>query len=1575
MRNDAFDAAQLLRARDRGAEAAAVRRHAGRPAAAQAHVLLRELRGHARAPGRSSFNNTVADRGDARRRLQRDRAASSTTRSRGQPFPGNVIPANRLSPQALYFARFMPDPEHGRRAPSPGRRCASSNTDQVTRAHRSDAQRQARASSAATAGTISGMDDPNRRTRALGNAPLSTRGQNVVLSMTNTLSLDAAARGPLQLRARDRRSRGLSAGHGPRTRAPACAASRRPARPGVGGSFPDFSWSGYTAMNGSAFDQRPKTQDLKVWEVTDNVTWITGRHIVKFGGKFRRWVPLFTDSKQYAGQWSFDGSITQNPASPAGTGDAFADFLLGYPRQVTRAFPADTFGGQANYWHGYVQDDFKVSSRLTLNVGLRYEYSPWLSGYRGQVGTFEPGSARPIIVGERERPARPRLAVRRAVGLRALPELHPDQQPGRAAALDHQHRHARSSGRASASPGSRSARQTVVRGGYGLFYEQESSDDRVNNNMVPFRLDQTGVQRSVAAGPDDGGLLPRHERSPTRRRRRSARARSSRRWAATITSASACSRRSRPFTVLEVNYVGNIGRFLNGTTNINIPEPGAGRHPGAAALSRSSAASATSTTRMSRRRTIRCRRRSSSAAARRPVLPGVLHLVEEHHDAERAGGRRQHGPREGALGASTSRTTSRSAPATSCRSGAAAASSANANGVVDAVLGGWQVQGIYIWRSGRPFTPTISSDRANTGVGGQRPNRIGSGELDNPTVERVVRQDRVRRCRRSSPTAIRAAASCARTATRRSISRCSSASASTAAVPRPRCFNLTNTPSFNAPEHRDRHRGRGPRHEHAQHAPADAVRVEVQVLTNASRVTKLISRRNARIGCRLPRCAVRRSCVAASALRRRATPSPQRPQPFPVTIQVDAAKPPGALKPIWRFFGADEPNYAYMKDGQKLLARARASSAPHAGLLPRAQPARHRRRHARAEVGQHQRLHRGRAGQARSTTGRSSTASSTPTCERGVQALRADRLHAAGAVDQAGALPARVDARRAVRRDLHRLGLPAEGLREVGRAGLPVGRSTASSGTAGPRSRAGTGRSGTSRTSATGTARPRSSTSCTTTPSTACAARCRRRASAGRTPPGTAASSLRDFLEHCLRGTNYATGKTGTPIDFVSFHAKGAPEVRRRPRADGHRQPAARRSTTASAIIASFPELKSKPIVIGESDPDGCAACQGPQLGYRNGTMYSSYTAASFARKHDLAEQARREPRGRADLGLRVRGPAVLRRLPRAGDATASTCRCSTSSACSAGWAAERVAVDQRRRRPVSTRSMKDGVRGEARRRRAGQPRRAASSRVLAWHYHDDDVAGPDAAVDAVARAGSPLDAAARRSCSTTASTRATATPTRRGSGWARRRAQRQQQYTAARGASQLARSRRRPATVRRRRRPGHAADRAAAAGGLAARRRVVSACERLATTSLAILRQRGDRDQLSRSADAAGGDQGDRAGHSGHQRAVLVAAVGVPDRLRGDVRRRRQADGRRRHARGLPVDHGVLVARLREPRPGDERRHARRSAGCCSAWAKAAASPPRRAPSRSGSRSTSARRPWASSTPAPRSAVSWRRR
>ena len=60
--------------------------------------------------------------------------------------------------------------------------------------------------------------------------------------------------------------------------------------------------------------------------------------------------------------------------------------------------------------------------------------------------------------------------------------------------------------------------------------------------------------------------------------------------------------------------------------------------------------------------------------------------------------------------------------------------------------------------------------------------------------------------------------------------------------------------------------------------------------------------------------------TALAALALAAVPDATAAEPFPVTLRVDAAKAAGELRPVWRFFGADEPNYAYMKDGKKLLA-------------------------------------------------------------------------------------------------------------------------------------------------------------------------------------------------------------------------------------------------------------------------------------------------------------------------------------------------------------------------------------------------------------------------------------------------------------------------------------------------------------------------------------------------------------------------------------------------------------------------------------------------------------------------------
>jgi xylan 1,4-beta-xylosidase len=229
--------------------------------------------------------------------------------------------------------------------------------------------------------------------------------------------------------------------------------------------------------------------------------------------------------------------------------------------------------------------------------------------------------------------------------------------------------------------------------------------------------------------------------------------------------------------------------------------------------------------------------------------------------------------------------------------------------------------------------------------------------------------------------------------------------------------------------------------------------------------------------------------------------------------------------------------------------------------------------------------------------------------------------------------------------------------------------------------------------------------------------------------PDTAGSGgrfTRDFLEHCLRGTNYATGKTGTPLDFVSFHAKGAPTT-----VDGHVRMGIsnqlRNIEDGFRIIASYPELKNTPIVIGESDPEGCAACQGPQLAYRNGTMYSSYTAASFARKLDLADrhgvnlegaltwafEFEDQPffagfRSLATNGIDKPVLNVFRMFSRMGG--------------------QRVQVESDGEVQLDA-MLREGVRArpDVSALASLDPNRLC---ILVWHYHDDDVPGPVAAVE-----------------------------------------------------------------------------------------------------------------------------------------------------------------------------------------------------------------------------------------------------
>ena len=141
-----------------------------------------------------------------------------------------------------------------------------------------------------------------------------------------------------------------------------------------------------------------------------------------------------------------------------------------------------------------------------------------------------------------------------------------------------------------------------------------------------------------------------------------------------------------------------------------------------------------------------------------------------------------------------------------------------------------------------------------------------------------------------------------------------------------------------------------------------------------------------------------------------------------------------------------------------------------------------------------------------------------------------------------------------------------------------------------------------------------------------------------------AAEFLRLFLEHCAHQKNYVTGKTGAPLDFISFHPKGSPKWQ----GDHVQMGIAKQLQSIEQgfkIVASFPEWRQTPIVLGESDPEGCAACSAkdnPQNSYRNGPLYAAYTAEVLSHTMALATREHVNLLGSVTWAFRVRGSAAL---------------------------------------------------------------------------------------------------------------------------------------------------------------------------------------------------------------------------------------------------------------------------------------------------------------------------------------------
>ena len=137
--------------------------------------------------------------------------------------------------------------------------------------------------------------------------------------------------------------------------------------------LPFFNVPDYTLVTDSP--SLPQVQRDNLWQATDGFSLVRGRHTLKFGGDWMHFQLNYLQSNLTRGQYNYTGVFTSADGSGVGSGDPFADFLLGFPQETTRTNGSGQAYLRQNVFAGYAQDDWRISPRLTLNLGVRYEYA------------------------------------------------------------------------------------------------------------------------------------------------------------------------------------------------------------------------------------------------------------------------------------------------------------------------------------------------------------------------------------------------------------------------------------------------------------------------------------------------------------------------------------------------------------------------------------------------------------------------------------------------------------------------------------------------------------------------------------------------------------------------------------------------------------------------------------------------------------------------------------------------------------------------------------------------------------------------------------------------------------------------------------------------------------------------------------------------------------------------------------------------------------------------------------------------------------------------------------------------
>jgi outer membrane receptor protein involved in Fe transport len=643
----------------------------------------------------------------------------------GNPFLNNQIPADRINEVATYFMQYLPEPNSGSQyifSPPAATRRDRSTTRVDYYWNDNNRINVAYTFNQHTTGEPQAIP-------AQGSLDRWGRSQSVALNWNRTLSprtMNTLALGWARYHNIIGPSEPLSTNYTVDSGLQGYdqTSAQFPGWPGI------YFGGGYQGFYG--FEWFPLDNPTENRQISDGFSMIRGGHEIHVGTDLRRFFWASISPTVSRGDIDYGGDYT---------GDAWADFLLGIPADAFRQYPQARYDQVTYNLAGYVQDNWRVSPNVTLNLGMRYEYDTWPEESRNQLTSFDPGLGKFVVAhfpGQQpDLNAQPLgqlawdlfgnyMITAGEAGLPTRTLRFPDKNNwGPRFGLAYR-------------PGF--LPNTAIRMGFGIFYDliNGNNNSDLTATAIPWIISQ-GVNNSLPTPTLDNQHLFAPFDAPGAATPNiqpidfdpNSRVPYVEEWNVSI------QHQLNPTTSLDVAYVGNKGTKLEQRVPLNRPSsPGPGEFETRrqfpdlsdgyivqhAALSNYHALQVKLEKMYSNGMSLLVAYTYSRSIdfASNDFGSGVQDMNNQR--AERAVSDFNY-PQRLSVGYTYDLPFGKGRQFLS-----------KAKGPADAILGGWELAGILTLQSGSPFTVSSGRDRANVGVT-DRADRIGSGKLDNPTLD------------------------------------------------------------------------------------------------------------------------------------------------------------------------------------------------------------------------------------------------------------------------------------------------------------------------------------------------------------------------------------------------------------------------------------------------------------------------------------------------------------------------------------------------------------------------------------------------------------------------------------------------------------------------------------------------------------------------------------------------------------------------------------------------------------------------------------------------------------------------